>query len=447
MDSNLRYGAGYEARKVESVMDFSSDHGFSGAVGRCTGVGACRKTNTGAMCPSYMVTNEEIDTTRGRANALRMALSGGLPVGLTAQQEDYIFGDELGRVLDLCVQCKACKTECPTGVDMAAIKSEWLYHHKRRHGWTARDRLFAALPDIARRVAGPLAPLANAVGRVPLARMILHRFLGIERTRPLPQFARRPFHSSDWARATGRPQSGSRVALFVDTFSNYNHPEVASAACDVLTKAGYAVEFPADTICCGRTRISKGDLAGARKSLDRALDALYPLAQDGVRVVGLEPGCLHTFGDEGRRLFPGDPRVDAVADAVVSFEEFVARDESARFGALNWSRSRNPVVVHGHCFQKALEGTGYAHRALGLVSDDVAVLDTACCGMAGSFGYESEHTAVSRMMAERRLAPAVRELSDSGIVVASGSSCRSQIAQVAGRRAHHPAEVLAAALQ
>lgn len=438
IDADLRYGANYRSRQLETVMDFSADGGFAGAVEQCSGVGACRKTVTGAMCPSYMATNAEQDTTRARANALRAALSGDLP-------DDYLFSPQMAEVLALCVQCKACKVECPTGVDMAAIKSEWLYHAKVRQGRSLRDRLFAAIPDVSRFLSGPLAPLVNAINRNYVVRALMATALGIDRSRTLPHFSRNPFLANKPTEDTAQG-SQAPVALFVDTFNNHNHPEIAIAAHKVLRTAGFSVRFPGDSVCCGRTRISKGDLTGARATLDRALEVLYPLAAAGVPIVGLEPGCLHTFGDEARRLLPGDQRVAVVAAAVVSFEQFVAEDSLGLFQAVQFAPFNGQVVLHGHCHQKALEGTGFARRALERVARDVTVLDTSCCGMAGSFGYEKEHASVSRQMAERRLAPAVRALPADGVVVAAGSSCRSQIRDVAERRALHTAEVLAAAL-
>jgi Fe-S oxidoreductase len=369
---------------------------------------------------------------------LRAALSGHV-------SDDLLYSDEMHDVLDLCIQCKACKTECPSGVDMAAIKTEWLYHYHQSHGWSMRDRIFARMPDMARTLRGPLASAVNAVNRNGMARAAMQHLFGIDRRRPLPAFALQSFTASigaGYTEADVAEPSGPSVVLFADTFNNYNDPHIARAAYNLFRIVGYRVIIPQSAVCCGRTRYSKGDLDGARKTVDQALDVLYPLAAGGQAIVGLEPSCIHTFGDETLRLFPGDERARAVASAAVSFERFVAEDLHGLFAAAPWSEIEGPILVHGHCHQKSIEGMAPAVDALSLVGTKVNLLDTSCCGMAGSFGYEIEHAETSHVMAERVLAPAVRALGDTGTVVASGSSCRAQISDVTGRRAMHPCEVL-----
>ena len=439
MSENLRFGGGYTTRAFDEALDFSADGGFARSVELCTGMGTCRKTTTGTMCPSFMVTFEEVDNTRGRANALRAALSGRM-------SQDLLFSEDMYGVLDLCIQCKACKTECPSAVDMAALKTEWMYHFRRAHGVRLRDRIFARMPDVGRVTSGRLSALVNSVNRNRAVRFALEKTAGIDRRRPLPTFARRSFVSefgSDERTASdGRPAA----VLFADTFNNYNEPHVARAAYGMLQQAGYEVIVPTRHVCCGRTRFSKGDLDGARSTVRNAVAVLYPFALSGYPIVGLEPSCIHTFGDEGRRILRGDSRVPAVADACVSFERFVAEDRDGLFGALPRRASVRHVLFHGHCHQKSQEGTSHAAAALGLAADEVDVVDSGCCGMAGSFGYEVEHRLVSIAMAERRLAPAVRALPEAAMVVASGSSCRAQIRDVTGRAAIHPAELLARGL-
>lgn len=440
MDENLRFGAGYRTIPVEEQLDFSLDGGFARSIELCTGMGTCRKTLTGTMCPSFMVTFEEKDSTRGRANALRAAMSG----RLSANQ---LFSEQMHDVLDLCIQCKACKSECPSAVDMAAIKTEWLYHYRKAHGVSIRDRVFARMPDIGRLASGRVAGLVNRVNRNRASRALMEWLVGIDRSRTLPAFARRSF-VREIAATKGETARGDArtVVLFADTFNNYNDPHIARAAYDVLSRIGYRVVVPTDPICCGRTRFSKGDLDGARTAVARAAEVLYPLAQAGYPIIGLEPSCIHTFEDEGRRILPLDDRLPMIADACVSFERFAAEDRDGFFSRASWTSPVESVLYHGHCHQKTIEGTAYAAVALARTAESVNVVDSGCCGMAGSFGYEAEHSATSIAMAERRLAPAIRAMPEGAVVVASGSSCRSQIRDVTGRRALHPAELMAAHL-
>lgn len=448
MQEHLRFGADYATTPIKSRLDFSRDagleadvsgDGFARAVELCTGIGACRKTASGTMCPSFMVTGDEWHTTRGRANALRAALSGHVA-------PDLLYSPEMGEVLELCIQCKACKSECPTGVDMAALKTEWLYQRRRGRGLSLGDTIFARMPDVARRVRGPVARFVNAVNNSWIGRVALEKALGVDRRRRLPPFAPTSFVQS--LPAAGGVSNGERpaVVLFPDTFSNYNEPHVAAAALAVLERVGYDVIVPRQHVCCGRTRLSKGDLDGAADTLAATIEVLHPLAGRGLRIVGLEPSCIHTFGDEGLRLFPRDGRVALVAGACRSLERFVAEDEHGLFARAEFREFGGRALLHGHCHQKAIEGTSYADALLARASRQPETLDTSCCGMAGSFGYQREHADISRQMAERRLAPAVRAMSANDVIVAAGSSCRAQIRDVTGRAALHPAEVLAASL-
>ncbi len=435
MTEQLRMGPGYAVQPVALAMDWSEHGGFAAAVELCNGNGACRKTQSGTMCPSYMVTREEEHSTRGRANALRAALSGALPPGALTDARMF-------EVMALCVQCKGCKTECPSNVDLSRIKSEWLDKYWKAHPMPARTRLFAYMAALARTAPPRLSAASNWFTRRGAVRGALQRTLGISARRTLPAFAPVPF--TDWFAARSWPEGARTVVLFADTFNNYNKPETAQAAAEFFHRTGHTVLVPSARACCGRTFISKGLLAEARRTLAEALGLLYPYAEQGLPIVGLEPSCILTFRDELAAFFPGDPRAARLAAATFTFEEYVAREEV--FAGLRWKPAPPDVLLHGHCHQKALVGTGPAERALALPGGNVAVVDAGCCGMAGAFGYEAEHYDVSIAMAEHRLAPAVRAADARTVIAAAGFSCRSQIADTTGRTALHPAEILLGAL-
>ena len=434
----LRIGPDYHPAELRTRLTFPDtagrDVGFAAAVEACNGSGVCRKLDTGTMCPPFMATREEKDSTRGRANALREALSGGLN-GLDAP--------EVAEAMDLCVSCKACKAECPASVDMAALKSAWLNEKHRTEGTPLRARLFAQMPEVARRVAGPLAAVTNRVNGTAFARKRLEA-LGVTPHRAMPTFASDPFQSREADGAAAAPDA-PRVAFYVDTFSRFQEPRIARAALAVFQAAGAHVEVPAYR-CCGRTYLSKGFLPQAEKLAHAVAETYGPLAEAGVEIVGLEPSCILTLRDEVPRLCANDaalaPLAAAVARQARTFEEWVARHA----GRLDLAPQDRPALVHGHCHQKALSSM-HASRAC-LAAAGYAVTDSGagCCGVAGSFGYETEHYDVSVAIGEDRLAPAVRAAPDA-VIVAAGTSCREQIEHLTGRPALHPAEALAAAIR
>jgi Fe-S oxidoreductase len=443
MTEHLRFGADYNVIDVSEHLDFSADMGFHRAVEMCNGAGICRKRTVDTMCPSFMVTREEVHSTRGRANALRAALSGLLP-------RDELTSPDMFEVMDLCIECKACKAECPSAVDMAKINFEVLAQYYEKHPVSLRTRIFADFARWSRLSSGVLAPLVNWILRNGLVRWGLERFVGITRQRPMPEFARHPFTHWFQHRPGGRRRpaaDGKRVVLFNDTFNNYNHPQVAIAATELLEAAGFDVALPGHK-CCGRTMISKGLVNKAREAAKDTVDRLYPFAEKGIPIVGLEPSCLLTMRDEYLYLLPDDPRVPIVAEHCYTFEEFFAALADEGKLELEFSDEARQVLLHGHCHQKSLVGTTPSKRTLSLPPGyTVTEVDSGCCGMAGAFGYEVEHYEVSMEMAERRLLPAVREQSADTIIVAAGVSCRQQIKDGAGREALHPAEVLRAALK
>ncbi|MEZ4593885.1 MAG: FAD-linked oxidase C-terminal domain-containing protein [Chloroflexota bacterium] len=447
MTENLRYGESYQVIPITPHLDFSSDQGFDRAVEMCNGAGICRKRTTGTMCPSFMATREEEHATRGRANALRAAMSGHLPKSEFTSERMY-------QVMELCVSCKACKAECPSSVDMAKIKTEFLAQYHDAHGTPLRDKLFANITPLSRLGSGPLAPLANWSLGNGLIRKGMERTLGISAKRSLPKFARQSF--TDWFKNHTPPVAvetlhatslQQQVVLFNDTFSTYNYPHIAIAATELLEAAGFEVVLPGVTDC-GRPSFSKGLVAKARTIAKTVLDHLAPLAEQGLPIIFLEPSDLSALTDDYDSLLPNDPRVALVAAHCRSFEEFIAELADNGELNLNFTDEKRHLILHGHCHQKALIGTKPAHRALTLPPNyTLEEVDSSCCGMAGSFGYEAEHYDISLKMAERRLLPAMRAAAPETILVAPGVSCRQQIKHGANRQVLHPAEVLRAALK
>ena len=433
------------AAAVDTALDWSAWGGFLGAVEMCNNNGACRKAAPGVMCPSYRVTMDERDATRGRANTLRLALSGQLgPDALTAP--------EMRETLALCVGCKACKRECPTGVDMARMKIEAAAQYRKVAPLSLRERLVAYLPRYAP-LASRVAPLLNAADRLPGARALRARLLGLARQRSLPAWRRDRFRA-DERRANGRRTTGGgeEVCLFVDTFNGFHEPETARAAIDVLQAAGFAVTVAAPTrgerpLCCGRTFLTAGLVEEARTELARTLEVLGPLAERGVPIVGLEPSCIFTLRDELPAVLPG-ATADTVAARAQSFAEFLAARHAD--GTLDLPLQAQPertALLHGHCHEKAFGAFGAVQEVLALIPGlTVQPVESSCCGMAGAFGYEAEHYDVSMRMAELSLLPAVRAAPADAILVADGTSCRHQIADGSGRSAHHLAVVLQDAL-
>ncbi len=392
------------------------------------------------MCPSFMVTREEEHSTRGRANSLRAAMSGRLPA-------EEFTSERMYGAFDLCISCKACKAECPSSVDMAKIKLEFLAHYYAKHGIPLRSRLFGHIAQLSRIGSGPLAPLANFSTSHWYTRALMNVMLGVSDKRQLPPFARQPFTAWFAKHSPANAASDKRMVLFNDTFNTYNYPHISIAATEVFEKLGYAISLPGHG-CCGRPMLSKGLVDAAKHAAQDVVERLAPFARAGVPIVGLEPSCILTLRDEYFYLLPDNPDVQLVADHTYTFEEFIAKlDED---GELNvpLTDERREVLLHGHCHQKAHVGTGPSVRMLSLPANyTVKEVDSGCCGMAGSFGYEEEHYDISLRMAERRLLPAVRESGPETLVVAAGVSCRQQIRHGTDREVLHPAEVLRDAMR
>ncbi|VAW30985.1 Fe-S protein, homolog of lactate dehydrogenase SO1521, partial [hydrothermal vent metagenome] len=368
--------------------------------------------------------------------ALRAAMSGQLPRSEFSSERMY-------QIMALCVSCKACKSECPSSVDMAKIKTEFLAQYHDVHGVPLRDRLFANITPLSRLGSGLMAPIANWSLGNRLIRQGMERGLGISAKRTLPPFAKRPF--TIWFKnhqSVVTAANAAKVVLFNDTFSTYNYPHIPIAATKLLETAGFEVVLPG-VMECGRPAFSKGLVDKARAIAQIVLDHLAPLAEQGLPIIFLEPSDLSVIIDDYASLLPNDERVAQVAGQCRSFEQFIA--ELADDGKLNltFTNESRHLLLHGHCHQKALIGTKQAHKALTLPSNyTLTEVDSSCCGMAGSFGYEAEHYAISQQMAERQLLPAMRAAAPDTILVASGVSCRQQIKHGAGRRVLHPAEML-----
>jgi Fe-S oxidoreductase len=433
--ANLRYGPAYVTPEVPTTFDFAAEGGLVRAAELCAGVGECRKRRGGMMCPSYRATGEEQHSTRGRANALRLALTGQL--GLTG-----LTDPALRDVFDLCLECKACKSECPTNVDVARLKAEFLHQYHRRHGLPWRNRVFGHVAWLAR-WGCRLAPLSSWLVRSPIVRRLNEKLLGIDSRRLPPPFAGKTF--VERFRQRGRCADGEepRVLLFPDTFTNYHEPEVGLAAVELLERAGQGVTLgPAGLKCCGRPLISNGLLTEAVALADRNVTLLYDWAAAGKPIVACEPSCILTLRDDYTALLRGEGRrrAAAVAAACRTFEELL---DSVLPDSAGLQVGPRQVLVQGHCHQRALVGMGPLLRLLRrLPGVEVVDLDAGCCGLAGSFGYEKEHYEVSCLVGEQQLFPALRRAAADAIVVAPGFSCRTQIAHAVGRTAVHPATLL-----
>ncbi|MGC2402839.1 MAG: FAD-linked oxidase C-terminal domain-containing protein, partial [Acidobacteriaceae bacterium] len=426
---NLRLGAGYQAKKVDTWFQYPDPGGFGETTLRCVGVGACRKQDHGTMCPSYMATREERHSTRGRAHLLWEMLNGQVIT-------DGWHNQEVKEALDLCLSCKACKTECPVNVDMATWKAEFLGHHYKGRTHPLQHYLFGFMDRFASLAS--LAPgLANLPMRTPGLSGLVKAIAGVAPQRTLPEFAGRSFRSQYGKRPAG---SGSPVLLWPDTWNNYFHPQVLSAAHEVLSGAGFGVQVPAQHICCGRPLYDFGFLDQARKYLQNVLQRLGPQIDAGMPFVVLEPSCASVFRDELKSLLPGNERASRLAGQTFLLSEFLIR-QAPGYQPPQYSGRR--MVVHGHCHQKALMGMHDELALLQATKAEVATLDSGCCGMAGPFGFEKDKFEVSQALGERVLLPAVRAASAETILVSDGFSCREQIRQNSPRHALHLSEVLA----
>ena len=443
--SHLRYGAGYATPSPATFFDFSDHDGFGRAVEMCSGVGLCRKKREGTMCPSYMVTRDEAHSTRGRANTLRLAMAGQLG-------EARLSDEGVHDVLDLCLECRACKSECPVGVDVARFKSEFLSGYWDRHGMSLAAQAFGGASSAAA-WGSRLAPLSNALASTTLARWAAEKLVGIDRRRSLPQWTRHTLRKRTGDRGSGigdrgsgiRDQgSGIRALLFADTFTNHADPEIGLAALDLLNAAGIGTRV-APNVCCGRPLISQGRLSDARRLAAANVHALYEAAARGHAIVFVEPSCLSAVREDAPDLLRGElqQRARVVAGRAVLFEEFLEAECADGRAVLALKPGPAEVLLHPHCHQRSMGLAAPAKALLSRIpSSTVVDLDAGCCGMAGSFGYTRNHYEVSRAIAERKLLPAARAMAPGSVLVAAGTSCRHQVADLAGVAAVHPAVLL-----
>jgi FAD/FMN-containing dehydrogenase/Fe-S oxidoreductase len=441
MTENLRDAVPLAPPRYASRLSFEATGGMRGAADRCMNIGLCRKSATGVMCPSYMATREEEHSTRGRANALLKALSSADPRAA--------LGDErLHEILDLCLECKACKSECPLGVDMVALKSETLAAYHDRHGVPLRSRMFGSIRAL-NRIGSATYPLSNLAGRARPARLLAERWLGVTAARPLPRFQRESL--SRWFRRRAAPASpapAGDLIFLADSFTTFTEPSVGRAAITLLRLGGWNVRLE-NAGCCGRASLSKGLIDQARQMASGMVQRLGDAAGRGAAIVAAEPSCLLTLRDEYPAVLPADPRAAAVAAATRLPEDLLL---AAMADGRLTVPAQNPVsgkriLFHGHCHQKALAGTAATVAMLrGIPGAEVIEVDAGCCGMAGSFGFEKEHYELSMRIGELRLFPAIRAEAPDTIIAATGVSCRQQIAHGTGRRAWHPLEIVQQAI-
>ncbi len=441
----FRFAPGYAADAIATTMDWSSWGGFNQAIEMCNNNGACRKADVAVMCPSYRVTGAEQHLTRGRANSLRLAISGQLGA-------DALVSEAMYDTMSLCVSCKGCKRECPTGVDMAKMKIEFLYQYYLKHRLPLKEKLIAYLPRYAH-WAGNFSLLLNLRDQIPGLAKLSEWILGFSSKRRLPRWRRDQFDAEkEISQQSLDAENAKEVVLLVDTFNSCFEPENARAALAVLNAAGYKVSCPKPQdsgrpLCCGRTFLSAGLVDEARVEAERMITSLTPFIARGVPIIGLEPSCLLTLRDEYPSMLPGTATADLAANAFL-LEEFLAAEHEQ--GQLQLTLKPLPVnqaLLHGHCHQKAFNVMSSVQQLLALIPDlEVETIESSCCGMAGGFGYDARHYDMSMQMGEQNLLPAVRAADSATLIIADGTSCRSQIQDGTGREALHVVRVLEMAL-
>ncbi|MEX0680799.1 MAG: FAD-linked oxidase C-terminal domain-containing protein [Balneolales bacterium] len=474
MDQNLRYGADYADRQVQTEFLYRKENSFRESVHMCTGVGECRKMLGGTMCPSYKATRDEEHSTRGRANALRMAMSGQLGhEGLTSER--------LREVLDLCLSCKACKSECPSNVDMAKMKSDISQMYFDQHGISLRDRMIRDSSQAASRLSGPLAGVINSIQKSALFRTILEKVAGFDRRRVLPEYAREPFSKWYAGRSNGNSRmyqsartsqpsevpetrktpevfgapgiraisespgnttgNAKRVVLFADTYMNYHEPGIGKAALELLESCGYEV-IVAHPGCCQRPKISHGFLREAKKDGAATIDGLKPWLEQGLNILVCEPSCASALNDDFPDLIEDESLAVRLKKQVRMIDVFLAEEMEKGNITGDFESLGGDLLIHGHCHQKALYDTRSMKSICEKTGYNVGEIPSGCCGMAGSFGYEKEHYDLSQKIGESTLFPAVRSMDDGSTLVAGGFSCRHQIEHFTGVKPKHWVEVI-----
>ncbi len=432
IDQNLRYGAAYQDEAVETIFKYKEDGSFENAVHMCTGVGECRKMQGGTMCPSFKATREEEHSTRGRANALRLAMSNQLKDGLT--------NEEVVDALDLCLSCKACKSECPSNVDMGKLKGEVWQKKYDEKGIPLRDRFVRDAASMAATFSGALSGIVNGVQKTKLFRSTLEKVAGIEKERILPEYAAQPFYKWFAKNYTPKTEATKKVVLFADTYLNFHEPNIGVAATELLQTLGYEVIL-ANVGCCQRPKISHGFLRAAKKEGTKTVQNLDKYFQQGLTVVVCEPSCASSLTDDLPDLIDDEGLAQKLKTQVKMIDVFIQEEiETGNIKQELKTKAKN-IFVHGHCHQKAIYGTKAMKNLLG--NTNVSEIPSGCCGMAGSFGYEKEHYQLSEKIGNEILLPFVKNMKEEETLVACGFSCRHQIEHFTGKKALHWVELFA----
>jgi len=434
MDKNLKYGEVFKEKPVASHFHYRAEGNFSESVHMCTGVGECRKTIGGTMCPSFKATRDEEHSTRGRANALRMAMSNQL-------DDQGLASPRLHEALDLCLSCKACKSECPSNVDMAKMKSDVLQLYYDKHGAKLRDKMIRDSGKAARRFSGVLAGLMNTIQHTSLFRSALDSISGFDKRRTLPDYAPEPFYKWFAKHGSSQPKRDKQVVLFADTYLNFHEPNIGISAFELLTSCGYEVIL-ANVGCCQRPKISHGFLRDAKKEGQKTLDQLKVYLSKGLNVVVCEPSCASALNEDLPDLITSSELAAQLKGQVMMIDVFLNREMEAGKLTMKLQSVGGDIVIHGHCHQKALYGTAAMKKTIHTNGNTISEIPSGCCGMAGSFGYEREHYDLSEKIGESILFPKVRALKAGTTLVANGFSCRHQIEHFTGVKPKHWVEVV-----
>jgi FAD/FMN-containing dehydrogenase/Fe-S oxidoreductase len=435
IEHNLRYGTAYKDQEVKTQFHYRAENSFSESVHMCTGVGECRKMLGGTMCPSFKATRDEEHSTRGRANALRLAMSGQL-------DKDGMASKRLHEVMDLCLSCKACKSECPSNVDMAKMKSDVAQLYYDEHGTTLRDRLVRDSPKMASIFSGGLAGIINFIQHTSLFRYAMEKVSGFDRRRVLPEYASEPFYK--WIEKKGNNEfknPNMKVVLFADTYLNFHEPNVGTSALQLLNSCGYEV-IVANVGCCQRTKISHGFLRDAKRDGAKTVEGLRKYFDQGLTVVVCEPSCASALNDDLPDLLDDQHLTAQLKEKVVMIDVFLEKEIEKGNIKPSFESIAGNILIHGHCHQKALYGTSGMKTILGKTKHTVSEIPSGCCGMAGSFGYEKEHYTISQKIGESVLIPAVKAMKPGTTLVANGFSCRHQIEHFTGVKPKHWVEVV-----